>query len=507
MSHLESSLYMLNLRDLNLAPKMMGGFAATAIITLGVGWFGVRDVGLDNAAIETLYKKHLEGVSDLKQAQIELLRALSGQKNALVAYTPEQRDAHLRDMRQAEANFAALMRKSGDAATASDERQLKEQTEGGWAEFLSVNTQVAQRLANSEAEQAFQLSNGPARVAFDRTQAALEKAVEIRLVQSGREYEASLARNQSARVWLMGLALLGSGLGLVFGLVVSRKVANPIRQIVEGFNRLEQGILTDRLDIDSRDEIGVLAAAYNRVIERLRGVVGDVQQASSRVWDAVASVSGHAGNGHAGDGATIEATAAAIRQIAGAAEQNAAMASKASQEFDSAQASSVEGREAVQRMTEAVLQINESSKKISQIINVMDEIAFQTNLLALNAAVEAAHAGEEGKGFAVVAAEVRALAQRSADAAKDIAQLIEDSVSRAATGRELALQSGRALEEIARNVEHVSEMVRNMAHSSNEQREAMREANTAIARIDQTMRQNADEVKHLNSVVSYFRIG
>jgi methyl-accepting chemotaxis protein len=281
-----------------------------------------------------------------------------------------------------------------------------------------------------------------------------------------------------------------------------------VQQIVRGFEWLEKGNLTYKLEIDSRDEIGLLAAAYNRVIERLRGVVGDVQQASSRVWDAVGAVSARAGHrSGAESGATIEATAAAIKQIAGAAEQNAVMAAEAAREFDSAQASFVEGRDAVKRMTEAVLQINASSKKISQIIHVMDEIAFQTNLLALNAAVEAAHAGDEGKGFAVVAAEVRALAGRSGDAAKDIAQLIEDSVKRAAGGQELAMQSGRALEEIGRNIEKVSEVVKKMAQSSNEQREAMREANHAIARIDETMQQNAEEVKHLTGAVSYFQIG
>jgi methyl-accepting chemotaxis protein-1 (serine sensor receptor) len=494
-------------RNLKLAVKMMSGFAATAVITLGVGWLGARDVALENAAIETLYKRHLEGVSDLKQAQVELLRALSGQKNALVAYTPEQRDAHLNEMRNAEARFDELMRRMSSAAVSSEEQNLHQQIEARWTEFRNVNRDVAQKLAASEAEAAFQLSNGKSRVAFDQTQAELEKAVEYRKQQSRREYQASLDRNRTARIWLIGLALLGSVLGLACGFFISRLVVKPVQEIVEGFKKLENGILNHRLEVSSTDEIGTLAAAYNSVIERLRGVVGDVQQASTRVWEAVASVSSRATGSRSFDNsATIEATAAAIRQIAGAAEQNAAMASDASREFDSAQARSIEGREAVRRMTEAVLQINESSKKISQIIHVMDEIAFQTNLLALNAAVEAAHAGEEGKGFAVVAAEVRALAQRSADAAKDIAQLIEDSVARAAAGQELAVQSGRALEEIARNVERVNEMVKNMAHSSNEQREAMREANHAIARIDETMQQNADEVKHLTEAVSYFRI-
>jgi methyl-accepting chemotaxis protein len=495
------------LRNLSLAAKMMSGFAATAVITLVVGWIGARDVALDTVAIETLYKRHVEGVSDLKQAQVELLQALSGQKNALVAYSPEQRDAHLAEMRRAESRFAELTRKVGTAAVSTEERQLNQEIERVWHEFVGVNRQVAQRLANSEAEQAFELSNGAARETFNRTQTALEKAVEDRKQQSRREYETSLKRNQAARMWLVGLALLGSGLGLAFGYLISRLVVRPVRQIVNGFEHLENGNLTHKISIDSGDEIGVLASAYNRVIERLQGVVGEVQQASARVSDAVASVSDRASSNHASGRATIEATAAAIKQIAGAAEQSAAMAAQAAREFDSAQTSSVEGREAVRRMSEAVLQIDESSRKISQIIHVMDEIAFQTNLLALNAAVEAAHAGEEGKGFAVVAAEVRALAQRSAEAAKDIAQLIEDSVSRAAAGRELAMQSGNALEEIARNVARVSEMVKNMAQSSNEQREAMRDANSAIALIDDTMRQNADEVKHLTETVSYFRIG
>lgn len=487
---------------------MMSGFAATAIITLGVGWYGVHGVALDNASIETLYKRHLEGVSDLKQAEVELLQALSGQKNALVAYSPEQRDANLSDMRKAEKRFREITHRIGAVSQSDEERNLKDLIERNWNDFQNANNEVARHLEASEAEQAFQLSNDAARVSFERTQAALEKAVTYRKEQSGQEYAESLERNESARLWLFGLALLGSGLGLAFGFAISRMVVKPVQQIVAGFEQLQNGDLTHRLNIDSTDEIGVLAATYNGVIERLRGVVGDVQQASTRVWEAVASVSARASHQSISGGtATIEATAAAIKQIAGAAEQNAALASQAACEFHSAQSSSTEGREAVLRMTDAVVQINESSKKISQIISVMNEIAFQTNLLALNAAVEAAHAGDEGKGFAVVASEVRALAQRSADAAKDIAQLIEDSVARAAVGQELALQSGKALEEIARNVERVNEMVNNMANSSNEQREAMRDANIAIARIDETMQQNAEEVKHLTDAVSYFRIG
>ncbi len=500
---------MFNFRDLRLSLKMMTGFAATAVITLGVGLIGVRDVGRQSAAIETLYKRHLEGVSNLRQAEIELLRALSGQKNALVAYTPEQRDAHLSEMRAAQARFIEITRKEAATALSPEEKSLVDSIERKWNDFRAINEEVAKKLANSEAEQAFQLSNGPARESFDHTQAELERAVRYRMDQSAREYTASMDTNEQARIWLLGLAALGAAVGLACGYFISRLVVRPVQRIVEGFDRLQRGDLTCELPLDSKDEVGMLAAAYNGVIERFKGVVGDVQSASSRVWDAVASVSATAAGARLrrdADSATIEATAAAMKQIAAAAEQNAAMAADAAREFNSAKASSAEGREAVKRMTEAVANINASSKKIAQIIHVMDEIAFQTNLLALNAAVEAAHAGEEGKGFAVVAAEVRALAQRSADAAKDIAHLIEDSVKKAAAGQDLATQSGQALEEIARNVERVSELVKHMAESSNQQRQAMRDATSAIAQIDRIMGQNADEVKRLTQAVSYFRI-
>jgi methyl-accepting chemotaxis protein len=157
-------------------------------------------------------------------------------------------------------------------------------------------------------------------------------------------------------------------------------------------------------------------------------------------------------------------------------------------------------------MVQAVSEIDESSKKIAQIIHVMDEIALQTNLLALNAAVEAAHAGEEGKGFAVVAAEVRQLAQRSAEAAKEIAALIEDSVAKAEAGRELAGSSGAAIQDMARRVDQISELVSRISRGSSEQREAMRGATAAISAIDRTMQQNAQEVVRLREAVSYFRL-
>ncbi len=504
----------LSFKDQKLIVKMMAGFVTTAIITLLVGALGVINVQEESAALQLIYQRHVSGINDLKQAQLELLRALSAQKNALVSYTPEQRENNLREMQSAQSAFTQAMQRVGGSIVDDSEKRLRTQAESRYQVFSQANAEIAQKLRSDQADQAFQLSNGAGLQSFQEVQRALEQLVSSRNKESDRQYQDSVSRNRTARFWLVGLALLGGFLGLGLGWWMARSVVRPVGQIVAGFKQLEAGDLTREMAIDSRDEIGELAAAYNSFTVRLRGVLGDVQAAASRVGEAVARLSA-AGTGagapamvrqHSNSTLTIEETAAAMNQIAQAADSNASLAAQAAAQFAEAQSSAEHGRQAVSKMVQAVSEINDSSKRISQIIHVMDEIALQTNLLALNAAVEAAHAGEEGKGFAVVAAEVRNLAQRSAEAAKEIAALIEESVSKAGAGRELAGRSGEALDDMARRVDQVSELVNNISRGSSEQREAMQSATSAISAIDRTMQQNAQEVNHLREAIAYFHV-
>jgi Carboxylesterase family/Methyl-accepting chemotaxis protein (MCP) signalling domain len=196
-----------------------------------------------------------------------------------------------------------------------------------------------------------------------------------------------------------------------------------------------------------------------------------------------------------------------LGQIAKSAEANASLAESVASQFSAAQSSAANGRRSVERMVEAVSDIHVSSQKIAQIVHVMDEIALQTNLLALNAAVEAAHAGEHGKGFGVVADEVRSLAHRSAEAAKDIEALIADSVRKADDGKALAAQSGESLSEMTKRVDEVSDLVKQIAKSSQQQREAIHGANSSISLIDRTMQQNMEELNRLHNDVAFFHLG
>ena len=503
--------------DQKLVVKMMGGFVITAVISFAVGWIGVSKVHTESSTIEKLYRRHVQGISNLKEAHIELLRTQSGLKNALVSYTPELRESNLRQMDQSERSFAGLVANAGGDLANARERALHAAIEGPWESFRKVNLRIVEKLKSDQADQAFQLSMGAGIESFTATERAIEEFVEYRKQDSAQEYTESLRRNRQAGVWLFGLSILGSALGLAIGYGISLMVAGPIRQVVAGLQDLERGDLTRTLGIDSNDEVGELARAYDSFTMRMRQVIQGVQDSATKVAEAVALISSSSASANRRDsswfetrssaGQTIEETAAAMTQISKSAEVNASLAASVANQFSAAQASAASGRLSVDRMVQAVSDIHVSSGKIAKIVHVMDEIALQTNLLALNAAVEAAHAGEQGKGFGVVADEVRNLARRSAEAAKDIEALIAESVQKAETGRQLAAQSGESLSQMAKRVDEVGELVKKIAQSSEDQREAMRSANSSISLIDRTMQANMEELNRLRQDVSFFHVG
>jgi methyl-accepting chemotaxis protein len=493
-----------------LIVKMMGGFVITAIITMMVGLWGVNAVQTESGTIERIYTRHVEQVRDLKDAQIYLLKALSGQKNALVAYTPELRVSYLKEVETSRNQFDQILTRLLNASAEADKQKVG-QIKASWADFGSATDQVIAKLKADQVEQAFLVSNGEASSKFAATQNALQAVVDQRKAESSAEYHDSIARNKQARFVMLTLCLIGVGLGLSLGYLISRAVSQPIGRVVEGLQALERGDLSHNIGIDTQDEVGILASTYDSLTSRLREVMQDVQTASTNVEQAVALVSSSASGGsnrlRGSNTPTIEETAVAMRQLLESSERNAQLASDAARSFSIAKGSADQGKLAMEQMISAVTAISASSLKISKIIHVMDEVALKTNLLALNAAVEAAHAGEHGKGFAVVAAEVRSLAQSSAEAAKDITNLIADSVQKSESGKKLAEQSGHFLTEITDHLDHVSAMVRNISEGSTMQRQAIEGATQSITVIDKTMQQNSEQVGHLRQVVSYFKVG
>ncbi len=294
-------------------------------------------------------------------------------------------------------------------------------------------------------------------------------------------------------------------LTLVVGLFVARQVAHPLEQSAIVLSKLADGDFTNRLDIDSRDEIGRMADSLNRATSDISKALHRVREASMELVSAATQVSQtttQMSDGSQQQASALEETAASLEEITGTVKQNADSARQANQLAAASRDVAEKGGKVVADAVLSIREISKSSEKIANIITTIDEIAFQTNLLALNAAVEAARAGEQGRGFAVVASEVRNLAQRSATSAKEIKALIEESLQKVQAGSELVNKSGQSLDEIMTSVKRVTDIIAEIAAASQEQATGVDQVNRAVTQMDQVVQQNAGQASELAQTAS-----
>jgi aerotaxis receptor len=312
----------------------------------------------------------------------------------------------------------------------------------------------------------------------------------------------SLAAVSVAAMWLtapVGPVLWGATavvLALAAGLVAAfgRRVALPMQQVVGAANRVASGALDSRSRVDRPDEVGQVARALDQLTVNLMAVVSDVRREAEGIrttTDEVAKGGQDLSNRTEQQAASLEQTAAALQQFAHSTHDNAGRTSKASDIATEASGQAQAGGEAVQRVAQTMRDIEASSRKIADIIGVIDGIAFPTNILALNAAVEAARAGEQGRGFAVVASEVRSLAQRSADAAREIKALIADSVGRVESGVQTVNDAARTMGEIVDAVGRVTGLIAEVSDATVAQAAEIEQVNSAVGHLDGMTQQNA----------------
>ncbi len=311
------------------------------------------------------------------------------------------------------------------------------------------------------------------------------------------------------------------GIGWLF---LSRTVVNPLQRIAEVTRRVAEGDLTgEALSFNTSDEIGNLGVTVNSMKDNLKRMIGNIRETASHVVDisdTLAKRNTDFSQRITEQSSSVEETASTMEEISAGVRQNADTCREANKLSMDCRNKAEEGRKVMDNMMSSIEEINQSSQKISEIINVIEEIAFQTNLLALNAAVEAARAGEHGKGFAVVAVEVRNLAHRSAQAAKEITALIKENVTKADNGTKLAEMTRANLEEIIESVKRVTDLITEISAASQEQAGGVEQVNKAITQIDQVTQQNAvlmeetstvserlsEQANHLISLVGNFKI-
>ena len=412
----------------------------------------------------------------------------------------------------------------GMALSAAEREQMGRVAEARKA-MMELRTQARRLRDESDYD-------GAARVAFEQLTPAVTAYLEtlqkfVQLVeQDASQRHREMAEQRMMTVKLAGVVVALLVLGIVVGAhFLIRSIQRPLTQANAVAARIAGGDLRARDDADAvrRDEFGELLASLEAMRASLARTVQQVRQSTDSI--AVASAEIAAGNQDLSartesTSSSLQETAAAMEEFASTLAQSAASASQASQLAGNARDVAQRGGAVVADVVTAMNDIQDSSRRIADIIQVIDSIAFQTNILALNAAVEAARAGEQGRGFAVVAGEVRALAGRSAEAAREINQLISGSVGRVEDGSRLVQQAGGTMQEIVTSVQRVADMIGEVTAAAAEQSAGVGEVNQAVGQLDQMTQQNAalveqsaaaaqslrDQAAHLSQVVAMFQV-
>ena len=397
---------------------------------------------------------------------------------------------------------------------------LRKQLDEALASHTAMNTLVV-----DVAHQADTHAMAPARY-FDETTVAIKKqfALSDAVVEQLDALLAERAQAEASRVGLtLAMVLAMLGVGAAVAVSISRNTSAAMRRAVESAEALARGDLSPRASSDQRDEAGQLLRAMASATDQLRQTISGIRDTSQ----SVATASSQIAQGNLDLSSRTESQASSLQQTASSMEEmsatvkhNADTALQANQlALQVSQGASESGRNFA-LVTEKMEAIKQASNKIAEINAVIDGIAFQTNILALNAAVEAARAGEQGRGFAVVAGEVRTLAQRSAQAAREIKSLIGDSVSRVEEGHGLAAQTGQSIERVITQIQQVSQLISEVATGNTEQSQGIAQVNQAVTHLDHATQQNAalveessaaaaslsDQAERLQQAVGQFRL-
>jgi len=512
------------LKNLTIRARLLFAFGLLCVLMLVAavdGAFGTQDI-VDTAKV---MERELQLTQVATQLRVEALQLRRFEKDTLINIDKpdkvldyrEKWEQALRSARQVRGEAAKLASGETLASLRSLQGELDAYADG----FRSVADDIRAGKLTTIA-QANDAMSKHKKSAHDAEE-LIGKIVAAAAEESSHVDELMQSHRSSVMTTLVVLTAVSLLFAVALSLAITKSIVEPVRSAVQLARSVADGKLGHTINITHRDEVAELLHELSRMDNKLCEIIGEVHGGAIKVRAAAAELAENndqLAQRTQEQAGSLEQTAASLEEMTVAVKANAESATSANELARGASQVAIAGGEVVSSVVSAMSAINESSRRVSDIISVIDEIAFQTNLLALNAAVEAARAGEQGRGFAVVAGEVRSLAQRSAEAAKEIKQLIGDSVDKVRVGSDLVSKSGEQLRQIVGSVQRVTGVVEEIAGANSQQAAGISQLNDAVAQLDQITQQNAagteeiaaaskmmyEQSERLATTVSYFSV-
>ena len=488
---------------MTVGARLRIAFGLLVGLSLVIGTYAVVSLATVNRASGELGNKWLPSV---------------GQTTTIRAHILEYRDLEVRHAKAEDASYmdeyeekmtTALKRIQTEIPELSplmmspEERKLLEAFTKSWAAYLVINKNVIALGRAGKQQDARDIGDGAAKMTSDESIEALDRLTAFSFENGKAAASMADSTYNRARTAMIGLVMLAVVIGIMMAVIITRSLTRTLGGEPAYATALTKEIAEGRLYVDIALRNGDTTSLLSGIRDMRNGLAGIVKEVRSRS-DQIASASNEIAHGNNNlserteqQASAIQVTAGSMEELSGKVKQNADGAKEANRLAMSASAVAVRGGEVVGKVVETMKGINDSSRKIADIISVIDGIAFQTNILALNAAVEAARAGEQGRGFAVVASEVRSLAGRSADAAKEIKTLIGASVARVEQGSVLVDQAGATMAEVVTSIRRVTDLMNEISASSIEQSQDVANVGVSIGQMDATTQQNAALVEEM----------
>ena len=513
----------MNLRDIRIGQRLTLGFGLVIALLLMLATLALARIGSLNGEIAAMVGETYPRTVVANQMKSDLNELSRSMLSILVMSDADQIKGELANIQKVsqlhDEHIAQLKQRVTDAEGVELLKQivaLRERAAKAQKSFVTL----VESDAKDDAMTKYLFSVRPGQTKYF---AALDQLIEQqnRHMEAAGTSSAEVARKTS--VFILALTAAATVISVLVGTLTTRSITRPLNRAVDVAQRVARGDLSSRIETRSQDETGQLMQALRDMNNGLKQIVGDVRQGT----EAITTASEEIATGNLDLSSRTEQQASSLAQTSSSMSQltnmvrlNADNARVANELASTASSVAEQGGEVVARVVDTMGAIDSSSRKIVDIIGVIDGIAFQTNILALNAAVEAARAGEQGRGFAVVAGEVRTLAQRSASAAKEIKQLIDESVDQVARGSHLVTQAGSTMSEVVASVRRVTDIMGEITSASRSQSDGIENVNHAIHQMDGVTQQNAalveqasaaaesmkQQAHHLSRVVSVFKL-